>query len=338
MASYLRALLSETERKNGWTLAEVAGDAGPEGMQRLLNFYSWDTDGVRDDVRDMIIESFGDGRHGVLVVDETCFIKKGKKSAGVARQYSGATGRVENCQVGVFLAYSSPRGQALIDRELYLPMEWLTDRQRCRGAGIGDGVGFATKPVLVRRMIERVVRAGLPFSWLTGDQLYGQDADLRSWLESQDVPHVLAVPTTAALMSPETTGVRAHRLVAELGEAAWTWVNDAGSADPRPTEWAVADIRPSRQPDRKHWLLARRGGREHGEITYFACFGPAETTLGDLVRVAGSRPAVTECVHDAKIRTGLDHYQVRGYQPWYRHVTLSMAAAAFLALRENAVN
>ncbi|WP_435876317.1 IS701 family transposase, partial [Saccharopolyspora shandongensis] len=172
MRCCVRGLLGEVERKNGWTLAEDAGDAGPEGMQRLLNFYAWDTDGVRDDVRAAVVEQIGDAEHGVLIVDETGFLKKGTKSAGVARQYSGTAGRIENSQIGVFLAYASAHGRALIDRELYLPKEWTSDRERCRAAGIDDEVKFATKPVLAQRMISRAVEAGVPFGWVTGDEAY----------------------------------------------------------------------------------------------------------------------------------------------------------------------
>lgn len=179
MRSYLRGLLGEAERKNGWTLAEGAGDAGPERMQRLLNFYAWDTDGVRDDVRDVVVECLGDADRGVLIVDETGFLKKGVRSAGVARQYSGTAGRIENSQIGVFLAYASEHGRALIDRELYLPKEWVTDRERCRAAGISDEVEFATKQVLAQRMIERALDAHVPFGWVTADEAYGQDTKFR---------------------------------------------------------------------------------------------------------------------------------------------------------------
>jgi SRSO17 transposase len=173
MAVYLRGLLSETERKNGWTLAEAAGDDGPQGMQRLLNFYAWDAGGVRDDVRAVVAQALGDAERGVLVVDETGFLKKGTKSAGVARQYSGTAGRIENSQVGVFAAYASPRGRGLIDRELYIPKDWFTDRDRCRAAGIPDEVEFATKPELAQRMIARALEADLPFAWVTADEAYG---------------------------------------------------------------------------------------------------------------------------------------------------------------------
>jgi SRSO17 transposase len=168
--AYLLGLLSRTERKNGWTIAEFAGDATPDGMQRLLNFYSWSADDVSDDLRDYVIAGFGD-KAGVLVPDETGFLKKGTKSAGVQRQYSGTAGRVGNCQLGVFLAYAVPGGgRALIDRELYLPESWTSDRGRCREAGIGDEVEFAIKPELARTMIARAVEAGVPFSWVAADE------------------------------------------------------------------------------------------------------------------------------------------------------------------------
>ena len=187
-ASYLRGLLSETERKNGWTLGEAAGDAGPEKMQRLLNFYPWDTDGVRDDVRDSVVKAIGDVEQGVLILDETGFLKKGTQSAGVARQYSGTAGRIENSQIGVFLAYASPHGRALIDRELYLPKEWTTDRPRCRAAGVPDQEQFATKPVRARRMLERAVGAKVPFGWVTADEAYGQDTNMRTSLFTDVMP------------------------------------------------------------------------------------------------------------------------------------------------------
>ena len=190
--TYLLGLLSQTERKNGWTIAEFAGDAAPDGMQRLLNFYSWSAGEVRDDLRDYVIAAIGDPG-GVLIVDETGFIKKGGKSAGVQRQYSGTAGRVENCQLGVFLAYAVPGGRrALIDRELYLPGSWTSDRDRRREAGISDEIGFATKPELARRIIERAVQAAVPFGWVTGDEAYGQNTSLRVWLEDQHVSYVLA--------------------------------------------------------------------------------------------------------------------------------------------------
>jgi SRSO17 transposase len=332
MCCYVRGLLGEAERKNGWTLAEAAGQAGPERMQRLLNFYAWDTDGVRDDVRDAVAQYVGDPG-GVLIVDETGFLKKGTRSAGVARQYSGTAGRIENSQIGVFLAYACARGRALIDRELYLPKDWTSDRARCRQAGIDDGVGFATKQVLARRMIERAVRAGVAFGWVTADEVYGQDTKFRLWLEHNDLPHVLAVPKTAMAVSAGLLKVRVHQLIAGLDESAWQRLPCGdGARGPRVSDWAAVDIRPLRRPGWGHWLLARRCIADPTDIAYYICFGPADTTLAELVRVAGARWAIEECFQTAKNETGLDHYQVRGYHAWYRHITLSMAAMAFLAI------
>lgn len=333
MRWYVRGLLSETERKNGWTLAEAAGEVGPERMQRLLNFYAWDTDGLRDDVRAAVVEVLGDERQGVLVVDETGFLKKGRMSAGVARQYSGTAGRIENSQIGVFLAYASPRGRALIDRELYLPKEWTSDRERCRRAGISDEVPFATKTVLAQQMIARAVEAGVPFGWVTGDEAYGVDTKLRMWLEAEDIAHVLAVAKNSAVVTMQLTKTRVDRVIAGLGEDAWTPMSCGdGAHGPRIYDWAITDIRPLRLADRGHWLLARRSRTDPTDIAYYVCFGPTDTTVEELVRVTGSRWAIEESFQTAKNETGLDHYQVRGYQAWYRHITLSMAAAAFLVI------
>ena len=337
MGFYLRGLLSEAERKNGWTLAETVGDTGPERMQRLLNFYAWDTDGLRDDLRDIVVECLGDARRGVLIVDETGFLKKGIKSAGVARQYSGTAGRIENSQIGVFLAYASDHGRALIDRELYLPKEWTDDRARCGEAGIGGEVGFATKQVLARRMIERAVDAGVPFGWVTADELYGQDTKFRLWLEGRGLAHVVSVPKSAMVVSMELIKVRVDRVVADLDETRWQRLSCGdGTRGPRVSDWAVVDIRPLRDPRFGHWLLARRSIIDPTEIAYYVCFGPADTVMEELLRVAGARWAIEECFQATKNETGLDHYQVRGYPAWYRHITLSMAAAAFLVVLRTA--
>jgi SRSO17 transposase len=333
MACYVRGLLGELERKNGWSLAEAAGDTGPEGMQRLLNSYSWDTDGLRDDVRQVVIEAIGDPEAGVLVVDETGFLKKGTRSAGVARQYSGTAGRIENCQIGVFLAYASGWGRALVDRELYLPKAWTEDRARCTAAGIPQDRDFATKPQLAQAMIERALQAQVPFAWVTADEAYGQVGALRLWLERHGVAHVLAVPKSQAVITMELRQRRAHTVIAEMAPDAWQRISCGDGAHGRRLyDWAVADIRPLRDPRYGHWLLARRSISDPDEIAYYLCFGPSDTAISELVRVAGSRWAIEECFQTAKNETGLDHYQVRDYTAWYRHITLSMAAAAFLVL------
>lgn len=333
MVAYIRGLLGELERKNGWTLAEAARDATPDGMQRLLNFYAWDCDGLRDDVREIVAQTIGDETAGVLIIDETGFLKKGSTSAGVARQYSGTAGRIENSQVGVFLAYASLTGRALIDRELYLPKSWTEDRQRCRDAGIDDSIEFSTKPELAQSMIERALDAGIPFGWVTADEAYGQAGQLRLWLESRGVAHVLAVPKSQMVVTMRLQRRRAHSVIADLDESVWQPMSCGdGAHGPRIYDWAAVDIRPLRERGRGHWLLARRSRTDPEQIAYYICFGAADTTLDELVRVAGSRWAIEECFQTAKNETGLDHYQVRGYTAWYRHITLSMAAAAFLTI------
>ena len=239
---YLLGLLSHSERKNGWTIAEFAGDAGPEGMQRLLNFYAWDEGKVRDALGRYVVAAFGDPA-GVLVADETGFLKKGRRSAGVQRQYSGTAGRVENCQLGVFLAYAARDGsRALIDRELYLPESWTDDRQRCREAGIGDDVGFATKPELARKMVERAVAAGVPFAWFTADEAYGQNPGLRDWLEEQAISYVMAVPVSEPC--PTAAGkIRADALAARVPARGWQVLSCGdGSKGPRLYDWALIGL------------------------------------------------------------------------------------------------
>ena len=333
VAGFLQGLLGGVERKNGWQLAEHAREATPDGMQRLLTTACWDADGLRDDVRGYVVERLGDPG-GVLVVDETGFLKKGTKSAGVQRQYSGTAGRVENCQVGVFLAYASPRGRALVDRELYLPKEWAGDPARRVEAHVPERVGFQTKPQLAKAMLERAVDAGVPARWVTADEVYGGDARLRAFLEQRGLAHVLAVKATQPLWAHGEQGpaeVPARELVARLPARAWRRLSAGdGAKGPRVYDWArVGLVRPG-WPGRGFWLLARRRLGD-GELAFYACFGPAGTSLAELVRVAGSRWAVEECFQAAKDQVGLDHYQVRRWDAWYRHVTLVLVAMGFLA-------
>ena len=328
--AFLRGLLAGVERKNSWQLAEQAGAATPDGMQRLLNHARWDPEEVRDDLRGYVLEHLGDPG-AVLVIDETGFLKKGTKSAGVQRQYSGTAGRIENCQVGVFLAYAGRHGHALIDRELYLPEGWLSDRPRCREAAIPDEVGFCTKPQLARVMLERALEAKVPVAWVTGDEVYGGDGRLRRWLEEREVPHVLAVKRSEALWSMRMRQERAWQLAAQVPTGAWRRLSAGdGAKGPRLYAWARVPIRPLREPGWEHWLLVRRSLRD-GELAFYVCYAPVRTSLVVLVRVAGTRWTVECGFQQAKGEVGLDHYQVRRWGAWYRHVTLAMLAHAFLA-------
>ena len=330
---YLKGLLSPVERKNGWQLAERAGDATPDGVQRLPSTYIWDADLVRDDLVGYVVEHLADPG-AVLVVDETGFLKKGDKSAGVQRQYSGTAGRIENCQVGVFLAYASSKGRTLLDRELYLPQVWSEDWERRREAGVPGEVGFQTKPQLARLMLERAVESGIPFAWVAGDEVYGSDRNLRLWLERADVPHVLAIKKSEKLWALTEKGplqVRADRLASQVDESGWVRCSAGnGAKGPRVYDWAAVGIRPLKEPGKGHWLLARRSIAKPGELAYYVCFGPAGTTLEELVRVAGTRWAIEECFEEAKGQVGLDQYEVRRWNGWYRHITLAMLAHAYL--------
>ncbi|MCX4098589.1 IS701 family transposase [Nocardia sp. alder85J] len=336
--AYVRGLLAPLAGKNGWTLAEAAGDVTPDGMQRLLNKAAWDVDGVRDDVRAYAVEHLGD-RDGVLVVDETGFLKKGVKSAGVQRQYSGTAGRIENCQLGVFCAYASVKGRTLIDRELYLPKSWTDDRRRCAEANVPDNVEFATKATLAKQMLARALDAGVPARWVTADEAYGGDYKFRTWLEGRRIGYVVAVPRSRTI--PITAGsTRADHLVAQAPPQAWKRLScGAGAKGPRLFDWAVASLPVyewTTAPGWSRWLLARRAltpnSKGELEIAYYMCCAPTGTSDAELIRVAGTGWAVEDCFQTAKTEVGLDQYQVRRYDAWYRHITLAMLAHTYLAV------
>ncbi|XVQ82998.1 IS701 family transposase [Microbispora siamensis] len=330
--AYLTGLLAPLERKNGWQLAEAAGHATPGRMQRLLSNARWDPRAVRDDLRAYVMDNLGH-RDGVLIVDETCFVKKGAMSAGVQRQYSRTARRTENCQLGIFLAYASPLGRALIDAELYLPQSWLADRPRCTRAGIPDGARFQTKPVLARAMLTRALDAGVPASWVTADETYGQGDEFRHSLEQRRVSYVVAVPKSQTVAA----GVDAQTLAVQVPRGAWKRLPAGdGSQETRSYDWALATIHAEGEPGYRRRLLIRRGpslqaGGEP-ELTFYLCHNPAGTVIDDLAHVAGTHRAIGECFRSARDETGLDHYQVRRYDAWHRHVTLAMLAHAYLAV------
>jgi SRSO17 transposase len=333
---YLEALLSSTERKNGWQLAEQIGDTRPWRTQRVLSHVLWSQDKARALCCQYVIEHLGTPE-GVLVVDETGFLKKGTQSVGVARQYSGTAGRIENCQIGVFLGYGSSKGHALIDRELYLPQDWVADRERCEKASIPPERTFATKPQLAQLMIERAIAAGVPFSWVVGDEVYGNDRRLRVWLEQQHRPHVLAIKATEALWAwvagQGPVQVPARDLATVLPAEDWQRLSaGAGSKGERLYDWARWRLLRLQEHPWDHWLLVRRKISNPTELAYYVVFGPAETSLETLAQVAGQRWKIEECFEAAKQEVGLDEYEVRSWHGWYRHITLSMLALAFLAV------
>jgi len=334
--AYLRGLLSSEERKNSWTLSERAGDTTPDGMQRLLSTTDWDPDLVRDDLQRYVVGQLGDP-DGVLIIDETGFLKKGLHSAGVARQYSGTAGRIENCQIGVFLTYATSAGRTFLDRELYLPKSWTEDRARCVQAGIGDEVEFATKPELAMHMLRRARDAGVPARWVTADEVYGQHSKLRATCEELGLSYVLAVAVNQHVIAGPGRSAgqefRAEELIAALPAQAWrTRSAGKGAKGDRLYDWARVRVHGINHPDSAYWLLARRSLSDPTDLAYYLCHAPARTSLAELVRVAGTRWAIEETFQTAKGQTGLDHYQVRQYTGWYRHITLSMLAHAFLTV------
>ncbi|MFH9402603.1 IS701 family transposase [Streptomyces sp. NPDC017638] len=333
MRDYVRGLLAPVERKNGRQLAEYAGHRGPAGFQHLLNGASWDADAVRDDLQQYVAERLGTP-DGVLIVDDTGFLKKGTASAGVQRQYSGTAGRTENCQIGVFAAYASSKGRALVDRELYLPKSWTMDADRCGAAKVPDSRGFATKGELARAMILRALASPLPIAWVTGDCAYGQEWRMRRTLEEAGIGYVLAVPKSQQLHAPFG---RIDQAIADAADQAWerrSCGDDAKGS--RLYDWAAARLPviavfDGDRPTHQRWVLARRSPARPEESAYYLAYAPNGTSITDLVRIAGSCWAIEEAFQAAKNECGLDQYEVRRYPGWYRHITLAMLAHAFLA-------
>jgi SRSO17 transposase len=328
--AYLRGLLAPLERKNGWQLAEAAGDATPDGVQDFLSRMCWDADAIRDDLRAYVVEHLGDPE-AVLVLDETGFLKKGNKSAGVQRQYSGTAGRIENCQIGVFLGYASRHGRALIDRALYLPERWIGDPARCAAAGIPTGLTLITKPKLGLAMLDRALEAGVPFAWVTGDSVYGADHRIRRRLEARQRGYVLAVTSGQRLGF-----VPVEDWLAKVPPDGWSRLSAGdGAKGPRLYDWAYLPYRGA-APGWRMGLLIRRSTAEPDDLTYYLTHAPAETTLARLVRIAGTRWAIESCFEAAKGEVGLDEYEVRSWTGWHRHITLAMLAHAYLAVLRKA--
>ena len=324
-AAYLRGLLAPVARKNGWQLAEAAGDATPDGVQDFLSRVRWEADAVRDDLQAHVAEHLGDPG-AVLVLDETGFLKKGGKSAGVQRQYSGTAGRIENSQVGVFLGYASRHGRALVDRALYLPREWAGDAERRRQARVPEDAVFTTKPKLGLATLERARAAGVPFSWVAGDSVYGADHTIRRWAERHRLGYVLAVTSGQRLgFRPVTDWIE------DLPADAWQRLSAGeGAKGPRLYDWACVPYRGA-APGFRCALLVRRSIAEPEDATFYLTQAPEQTTLPELARVAGSRWSVESLFEQAKGEVGLGHYEVRSWVGWHRHATLSMLALAHLA-------
>ena len=330
--AYLQGLLSPAQRKNSWQLAEAVGDETPYGMQQFLYRALWGADELRDELRWYVIEHLGDDQ-AILIVDETGFLKKGSHSAGVKRQYSGTAGRIENCQIGVFLAYTSQRGHALIDRALYLPEDWVADRERCRRAGIPEEVTFTTKPNQAWQMLRRVVGDDVPFAWVTADTIYGDYRRMRMWLEGLPKGYVLAVSAKETVTLANGHQLPVRELLTTLPTGGWSRLSAGeGAKGPRWYEWLRLPLMPPLTQGWARWLLVRRSLVDPSEMATYVCFAPEGTSLETLVRVAGHRWTIESCFEEAKGEVGLDEYEVRSWTGWYRHVTLACLAHAFLAV------
>jgi SRSO17 transposase len=339
--AYLQGLLSPIERKNGWQLAEAAGEANPYGYQELLSRALWDADLVRDDLLDLVRENLADPA-AVVVIDETGFVKKGTKSVGVAPQYSGTAGKIGNCQIGVFLAYAAQKGQVLMDREIYLPREWTDDRERCQEAGVPEEVEFATKLVLARRMLERALEHGLPFAWVTADSVYGADYHLRRFLTEHHIPYVLAVAPNNQVRLGWKAGyesIRVDEWLTRQRRLRWYRLSAGwGSKGPRLFDWAWWKMNAEVPEGWQAWIVVRRSISDPSEIVYYRVCAPKETTLQQIVLIAGQRWKVEEAIERGKSECGLDQYEVRSWTGWYRHVTLSLVAQLCATLMTDAAN
>jgi len=354
---YLRGLLAPVERKNGWQLAEVVGDADPDGTQRLLFGADWDADAARDELQAFVVERFGD-EAGIGFVDETGFLKQGRHSAGVKRQYSGTAGKTANCQVGVFLGYSGQGGHALLDRRLFLPEDWSADRPRCEAAKIPADVVHQTKPQLALEMLEHAWANGVPMKWVTADEAYGDAGYFRAGIAAADKRYVVAVSSTCpvwnvrpAVQIPDRKGrgrPPTRWRVAD-GQPQWEMVRDVVSKWPGQRwrrlavgcsekgyiayDWARLRVVERREelPGEDVWLLARRSVSDPTEVSCFLSNAPPSTPLKELARIAASRSGIEQLFEEAKSEVGLDEYEVRYWHSWHRHITLSMMAHAWLA-------
>ena len=324
-------------RKNSWQMAEAIGEVTPRGVQHLLNDARWDPDAVRDDLRRYVVEHLGDEKSGVLIVDETGFLKQGETSVGVARQYTGTAGKKENCQVGVFLCYASKEGgAAFIDRALYLPREWTDDPQRLSEAGVPEGVSFATKGELAKAMLHRAFEADVPARWIVADTVYGMTRGLRGWLENRERSYVLAVTASKGVYH-EGRQRQVRTVAKSLPQDAWMRASaGTGSKGERLYEWACVTLPESgvyREGVRAgRWLLMRRSISESEEIAFYLCYGPARTSVHELIRIAGRRWQIEDSFAEAKGESGLDEYEVRKWDGWHRHITLCLLAHAYLAV------
>ena len=344
---FLDGLLGNEPRKTGWMRAEAAGDPGPWRQQAILGRGRWDADALRDIVRDYALETLAD-EEAVLVIDETGFLKQGKASCGVARQYTGSVGKITNCQIGVFASYVSRHGHAFIDRALYLPQAWTDDPARMKAAHVPQDVGFATKPQIARAMIGRAITAKAPFSFVAADSVYGT-GDIETTLRKAGKGYVLGVAANHVFRSwgrKELIGGAAAKIAQHLPKSAWRRLTAGeGTKGPRLHDWAyleLADLNAGEYNSAltAEWtrgLLIRRNIAD-GDLAFFSTWCPKGTPMEKLVSVEGHRWAIEDSFETAKNEFGLDHNETRSWHGWHRHVSLVMLTFAMMAVIRNRAN
>jgi len=331
MQKYLGGLLGNAERKNGWQVAEYIGDFTPYSIQQFLYRGRFKADGLRDELRNYVSENLGE-EDGVLVIDETGFLKQGKHSCGVKRQYSGTAGKVENCQIGTFLTYAGSRGHAIIDRRLYLPKEWTDDQERCENAGVPNDVKFETKPESALKMIKDATLAGVPYNWVTGDSVYGDDGRIRVWLEQEGKCYVMCVSGKAYVwIGCEQISI--SDILKNLPEEGWVQESCGdGTKGERLYDWLSVSVNPGTIDGFERSILIRRSLSSPDELRAFVCFAPTDTPKQKLAEIAGCRWEIETSFKECKSQVGLDQYEVRSYDGWYKHITLACIALAFLTI------
>jgi SRSO17 transposase len=328
---YMKGLLSPIERKNGWQMAEATGETTPYALQQFLYRGQFSSDNLRDHLRDYVNEHLGE-ENGVLVVDETGFLKQGKMSVGVKRQYSGTAGRVENCQIGVFLTYASTKGHTPIDRRLYIPEDWFQTPERCRKTGVPETVKFKTKPQMALEMIQSATESGFMYTWVTGDCVYGDFTNIRAWLEEQRKCYVMSVSGKAYVWIGFNQ-MSISSILKNLPAEGWFEASCGdGSKGARIYDWLKLPINPGTTPGFERSLLIRRSKNNPDELRTYICFAPVDTPDQKYVEAAGCRWTVETCFKESKSEVGLDHYEVRSYWGWYKHITFACLALALLTV------
>lgn len=324
---YMKGLLSSATRKNGWQLSEITGESTPYKLQQFIYRGSYSADKIRDITREYVKENMGE-EDGVLVVDDTGFIKQGEKSCGVQRQYSGTLGKICNCQLGVFLTYASSKGHTPIDRRLYMPEIWTDDKERCDEAGVPKDLEFQTKPELALEMIQEATVGGMPYKWVTGDCAYGDNRAIRKWLEENEKSYVLNI-SRKEYIENESVGVRLSKLPSD----GWFEASCGdGSKGERVYDWYILETSDRVPEGFKRVILVRRSKSEPEEMKAYLAFAPADTLDARFVEVAGIRWTVEMCFKESKGEVGLDQYEVRSYDSWYKHITFAMAALALITV------